>query len=72
MKPRDDWRGTLAAWDLINDQDKQVELLREILGMEPLTYKEAKCSLCERKFIAQYVGIKKNQHLCGYSHSEPV
>lgn len=72
MKPNKDWRGTEAQWDLIHDQDKQIELLREMLGMEPITYKQAKCSLCERKFLAQYVGIKKNQHHCGYSHSVPI
>lgn len=61
---------SMNAWALENDDQKQIDQLRAILGLPKITYKDAMCRQCERVFKAQYIGMKKITHRCHYSHNE--
>jgi hypothetical protein len=70
VSEKKDWAGTLQTWELITNPDKQIELLRDVMGMAPITYKDVKCIHCDTVFKAQFIGRKKVQHICSRGHSE--
>lgn len=67
-KAKKEWRSTFERWEIVHNESKQIDLLREILKMPELNYRQVACIACQKPFKAQFKGDKKITHLCDGSH----
>lgn len=59
------FKGDESDHDTISDE---INYLRAILGMPPITFKTIPCHQCHELFSAQFIGPKKQVHYCQTCH----
>lgn len=55
------FKGEESDYETISDE---INYLRELFGMPPITYKDIPCSRCHDIFKAQFLGKIKQTHFC--------